>query len=228
MKDVTTGALLALETSAAACSAAVWRNGGIAAARFRVLEHGHAEALLPMAQEVMAATGLTYRGLDLVAVCVGPGSFTGVRVGVATARAMALAAGLPAVGISAFEAVAAAVPSAAAAGRTLVVALDSRRRDLFVQCFAGQAGVPSPACAVAPEALADRLPPGPVLIAGNAADRAAAALDRRRHDVVRLAAAVGPDAQGVAAVAAAWNGVPRPPRPLYLRAPDARVPDARP
>jgi tRNA threonylcarbamoyladenosine biosynthesis protein TsaB len=149
-----------------------------------------------------------------------------VRVGLATARAIALAAGIPAVGVTAFAAVRVMVPRSATRARTLVVALESRRRDRFVHCVGPAPRQALAPFAVAPEGLCARLPAGPLLLAGNAVDRAAAALGPLRRDVDRLEPA-GPDSRGVAAVAE-HDRATCPPVPLYLRAPDARLPDSRP
>ena len=97
--------------------------------------HGQAEALLPLIDDVVREAGLTASGLDIVAVTTGPGSFTGIRVGIAAALGIALAADLPLIGVTSFEAVVETVPSEARAGRHLLVALESRRADLYVQFF---------------------------------------------------------------------------------------------
>ncbi|RMD63862.1 MAG: tRNA (adenosine(37)-N6)-threonylcarbamoyltransferase complex dimerization subunit type 1 TsaB, partial [Alphaproteobacteria bacterium] len=108
--------MLALDAAGAACSAALWRDGAVRARRFEVMSRGQAERLVPMIQDVMAAAGQAYAALDAVAVACGPGGFTGVRIALATARGLALAQHLPLVGVSSFEAVAAAVPAAECEG----------------------------------------------------------------------------------------------------------------
>ena len=93
-----------------------------------------------MIERVMAEAGLAPSQLDAVAVAVGPGGFTGIRVGLAAAHGIALAGGSQLLGISSFAAVAAAVTGCGVAGcEPLLVALDSRRADLYVQLFAGDA-----------------------------------------------------------------------------------------
>ena len=105
--------------------------------------HGQAEALFPMVDDVVREAGLTPSALDVVAVTTGPGSFTGIRVGIAAARGIALAVDLPLIGVTSFEAVTKTLSSDARTGRCLLVALESRRADLYVQFFdrAGQAAL---------------------------------------------------------------------------------------
>ena len=102
--------VLAIDTALAACSAAVLdteHNGGIVASESLPMVRGHAEALLPLLRRVMQAAGLTFPAIDRIAVTTGPGSFTGLRVGIAAARGIALAADKPAVGVSTLSAYAA-------------------------------------------------------------------------------------------------------------------------
>jgi tRNA threonylcarbamoyladenosine biosynthesis protein TsaB len=202
----------------------------VLATEARPLRHGHAEALFPMIERVMAEAGLAPTQLDAVAAAIGPGGFTGIRVGLAAAHGIALAVGARLVGISSFAAVAAQV---AGTGQppceSLLVALDSRRADLYVQLFAGDAASPL----AAPQALlADQLPLyvarrnlRSLLIAGDAAEVASAALGGRAGCTV--AADSAPDARGVAAAALVElraGVMAGPVRPLYLRPPDVTLP----
>src|SRR5262245_55459547 len=127
--------LLAIETSGSACSVAVQaadRAGRPPAHEIMATSHGHATALAPMIARLAKTTGIDLKTLKGVAVSCGPGGFTGIRVGLATARAMALAIGCPAIGIGTFQALAAteARSGGPLAERNLVV-LDSRRSELF-------------------------------------------------------------------------------------------------
>jgi tRNA threonylcarbamoyladenosine biosynthesis protein TsaB len=204
------------------------RDGAVRAVESQALRHGHAEALFPMIERVMEEAGLAPAQLDAVAAAIGPGGFTGIRVGLAAAHGIALAVGARLVGISSFAAVAARI-AGDCPYETLLVALDSRRADLYVQLFARDAAAPL----AAPQALlADQLLDhvaragvGRLLIAGDAAEAAAAALDGRVSCVI--AADSAPDAQGVAAAALAElrsDAMAGPVRPLYLRPPDVTLP----
>ena len=90
--------ILAFDTATSACSAALWEDGRVGARRFETMTRGHAEALVPMIADVMDEAGTNFPRLDLIAVTVGPGAFTGLRIGLAAARGMALAAAVPCLG----------------------------------------------------------------------------------------------------------------------------------
>lgn len=224
--------LLAFDTACDACSVALWRDGATLAHDVKVMARGHSEELVPMIERVMRRTNAGFADLSAVAVTAGPGAFTGLRIALATARAMAMAAGRPAIGISTFEAIAwAAAREDASATRSLVVAIDTKRDDLYVQSFMrdgsalGFAARDDGAVLTAAEAVAV-LPSGPLLLAGDGARHLHAAMadDASRALVAR---ATVPDAADVAAVAALRlaTGVALPPlRPLYLRPPAVRLP----
>jgi tRNA threonylcarbamoyladenosine biosynthesis protein TsaB len=215
--------VLALDAAGAACSAAVWRGDGLAAHRRRAMARGHAEALMPLVLEVLRAAALDFADLGLVAVGVGPGSFTGIRIALAAARGIGLAAGLPVVGVDSFSAVAAAIAAPERAGRSLLVAIDSRRQEIFGQYYdAALAPLGAPLVA-SPQALLARRPAGPLLVGGDAAG-----LLPEAAQLVRASGPSLPDAAAIAALAAAGRAH-LPPRPLYLRAPDVTpVPPALP
>ena len=220
---------LAIDTATAACSAALWRSGAVAAGRFEIMHRGHAENLMPMVDAVMTEAGAAPDTLDLIAVTVGPGAFTGLRLGLAAARGLALATGAPCMGLTTTETLAAAVAEASgAATGAIVAALDTKRGDYYVQVFdaAGKA-VSEPAVLAAADLAG--------FVAGHAEGRAPARLAGDVQDAV--AAALGaagletaatpvifPDAKVVAALAAGRfrpGEKPAPPAPLYLRRPDA-------
>jgi tRNA threonylcarbamoyladenosine biosynthesis protein TsaB len=223
--------VLGFDTSAGACSAAVLEaEGKVRARRRQLLARGHAEVLMPMLQEVLAEAALDFAALDLLAVTTGPGTFTGIRIGLAAARGLALASGLPLLGVTSLDAVAAAVPAEERASRFLLVAIDSRRDDLFVQAYGPDDEPLGPAQAVAASALADAAPPGDIVVAGDAAERAAAILTDAGRLVALARDRAPPDAVEVAQLACRRWRPDRPvplPRPTYLRAPDVTLPAGR-
>ena len=220
--------VLGLDSAGNACSAAVLCQGKIAARRFQRMERGQAEALMPMIAAALEEAGTEIAALDLIAVTTGPGAFTGLRIGLAAARGLALASGVPALGVTSFAAIAAQVPPVQRRGKSLVVALDSKRRELYLQAFAEDNTELGEGALVAPASWPGWVPAGKLLLAGDGAPRLAAALADRAP-----ALAEGPglaDAADVARLAAAtWRPGLRPPlpRPLYLRAPDTTKPRPR-
>lgn len=219
--------LLAFDAAGGGCAAAVWSNGKVVARRGEAMRRGQAERLVPMIDSVMAEAGLRYGDLDAVAVTTGPGGFTGVRLGLATARGLALALGVPVIGVTSLQALAAAVPEREREGRTLVVLIDAKRRDLYVQAFDSALKPLHDPAALPPEALDGHLPAGALLLAGDAVEQARPALEQAgRHCTVSSGPPLA-DA-GVIAELAVSAGRPGPdapvPRPLYLRAPDVTMP----
>ena len=225
--------ILALDSATGACSVALWHDGTIVARRFAVMDRGQSEILIPMALEVLAEAGAGFPSIDVFGVTTGPGAFTGLRIGLAAARGLALASGRPLVGVSTFEAVAHGVPVEDLEGRRVLVAVESRREDIFVQTFDNKLIAIEEPRSVRPEDLV--LPDKPLLVVGDGAARLAALFDSpagnrsptTRHDV-RFAAGAGfPDAIDVAWVVAS-RGVPdtgaAPPQPFYLRPPDVTLP----
>ena len=204
--------ILAIDTSAAQCAVALLGDGAAAAERSR-MDRGHAEALFPMIDSVLTRAGAAYGELTRIAVCTGPGSFTGVRIGVAAARGLALSLGIPAIGISRFEAL------AAEAGGPVAVVLSGRGKTVYLQCFdADGAPTEAPRMTGADE-VAGTLPAGITRVAGDAA-----------HLVAGDSALIPeglPDPVFVARLAGARPAA-EPPRPLYLRGADAAPPREAP
>jgi tRNA threonylcarbamoyladenosine biosynthesis protein TsaB len=93
--------ILALDATAGTCSAALLRDGEVIASQSEIMDKGHAERLFPLIREMMAKRPLSE--IDAIAVCTGPGNFTGARIGVAAARGLALSLGVPSVGVDRFE-----------------------------------------------------------------------------------------------------------------------------
>lgn len=226
--------ILGFDTAMGACSAALWSDGDIVARRFALLQRGHAEALVPMLEEVRAAAGgLAYQDLDYIAVTVGPGTFTGIRVGLATARGLGLAAARPVIGITTLEAIAAAAMAAESERFDVTLAvIDARRDEVYAQAFDSQAEPLWPPALLSLDAVAERISKGEALLAGTGAEAVAA----RFRDAGRVCRLAGqewgqPDAAHVVRraalrIEAAPGKTWRPPSPLYIRSPDARLPNA--
>ncbi|MGA8401170.1 MAG: tRNA (adenosine(37)-N6)-threonylcarbamoyltransferase complex dimerization subunit type 1 TsaB [Stellaceae bacterium] len=216
--------ILAFDTAGSACSVAVGLDDAVLAHERQEMRHGHAEALLPMIDRVMAAADLSPKNIDTVAVTIGPGGFTGIRAGLAAAHGLALAAGARLVGVSSFAAVAGPI---AEDGMRMLVALDSRRDDLYLQLLDVRHMPVAGPEAVPPERLAAWVGDGELAIAGDAAEAAAAAIGNR--PVLRLVPNSAPDALGLLTALRRWPERADPAaHPLYLRPPDVSFPKARP
>ena len=219
--------VLAIDTALAACSAAVLdtAQGGIVASESVPMTRGHAEALVPLVQRVMAKAGLTYSDIDRVAVTTGPGSFTGLRVGIAAARGIALAADKPAVGLSTLSAYAA--PHMAEDNTLPVVAaIDARHAHVYLQVFSpGGRTSSTPRLATLQEAV-QAASAAPACIVGSAAETVAACLSKAGALPPTVDARTAPDIAWVARLGAAMPEDQAPPAPQYLRAPDAQPQNA--
>jgi tRNA threonylcarbamoyl adenosine modification protein YeaZ len=209
--------LLAIDTALEACSVAVAAAGRPPVLRSEIIGRGHAERLFGMLSSAMAEAGLAFPALGRIAVTIGPGSFTGIRVGIAAARGLALVVGCPVVGIGTLPLVAAAARGAGGA-RPVLAVLDAKRDEVYAQAFDPD-GVPlSAPCAVAPAAAAALVRPG-MALAGSGAALVAAAMPAPAEVV---AVPPVPDIAVLLGLAAAAPEPEGPPRPLYLRAPDAK------
>lgn len=217
--------LIAFDAAGGSCGAAVWRDGKILAEKLEEMHRGQAERLVPMIEEVLAQARVSHGALDALAVTVGPGAFTGVRIGLAAARGYALALGLPQIGVTTFEALAEATVAGERAGRRLLVVIDAKRADFFCQLFNSElAPLGEPFASNAGD-IASRLGAGPLLLAGDASAQALPGLEG--FDC-RLAGAAGRTQPSCVAKVAARRSLPEPdappPAPLYLRAPDVSKP----
>jgi len=219
--------ILALDTALDACAAAVLdtERRDLVASETQPMTRGHAEALMPMIARVMEAARLEFSDIDRIAVTTGPGSFTGVRVGIAAARGLALAAGKPAIGLTTLAAFTAPHVAAGFAG-TVVPVIDARHGQIYMQVFGpGGRAVIAPRLAALREAVEAVRSRAPVLLTGSAADLVAAEwpADEPPPQIVPVKA---PEIAWVARLGAAAQEDRAVPKPLYLRPPDARPQDA--
>jgi tRNA threonylcarbamoyladenosine biosynthesis protein TsaB len=215
--------VLAIDTALAACSAAVLDTeyGGIVASESLPMIRGHAEALMPLLQRVIDKAGLTFPDIDRVAVSTGPGSFTGLRVGIAAARGISLAADKPAVGLSTLSVYAA--PHIAANDRfPVVAAIEARHAQVYLQIFSpGGRTLTAPRLAPLGDAV-HAAAAAPSCIVGSAAQAVAAALSEADAPAA-VDARGAPDIAWVARMGAVVPEDQSPLKPQYLRAPDAQL-----
>ncbi len=206
-----------MDTCLGACSAAVLWDGEVVGARSEPMTRGHQERLAPMVRDTMSDAGLAFADLDRIGVTVGPGSFTGLRVGLALAKGLALALDRPCVGVGTLEALAAGIEGVTAA------VIDAGRGNLYLQIFESGAALTAPDILNVAEAAARLIEvcggrdlslvgPGAHLLQDAAPKAKVIGLDTPSPEIVaRLAAKAGL----------------APATPLYLRPPDALPKAAR-
>ena len=222
--------LLAFETAGDGCSAGCFDDGYLLALERHTEATGHAELLVPMLGAVLARAGWGMTDPEALAVTIGPGSFTGIRTGLAAARGFALVHHQPVWPVTSLAVRAAMVAErGGAGGLPIAVVLDARRGHLFLQRF-DASGMPLDGpMVVTPERAAAQLK-GPHLLIGDGVPAALRHLDAR---AMRFEDAV-PDAAAVALAAEAMRRRGEAPvpgtdlLPLYLREPDARPAAGRP
>jgi tRNA threonylcarbamoyladenosine biosynthesis protein TsaB len=208
--------ILALDTATAGTAVAVWAPDGPAVEKRDDPPPGgrpaHAGRLLILVEEALAAAGGTWDDIDRIAVGLGPGSFTGLRLGIATARGLAQARDLPLVGVSSLAALTAAANAA-------LGVIDARRGEVFAAA-PGRFGP----VAIAPEALAERIEPGWLAVGDGAV--------RFREPLERAGAAIPADDSPlhlVSALEVARLGATGEPADRDALVPDyRREPDAKP
>ncbi len=212
------GTLLVIDTALEACAVALVPAAGPAVLRSETIGRGHAELLLPMIAAVLADAGMAIGDVARIAVTTGPGSFTGIRVGVAAARGLALVTGAETVALSTLAAHAEAA-SAHLAGASVLSVIDGRRGDIHGQLFSA-AGVAlgAPRAARAGDFALEVGRTG-AWLAASGAPAIAAAMAAEGHVGRILHTLSAPDLEAL--VALARRGTPGAPRPLYLRPADA-------
>lgn len=224
---MTRSLILGIDTALSGCSAAlVDEEGGIRALRFELIARGHAERLVPMVGEMLAEAGVDSSQIGGVAVAAGPGSFTGIRVGLAAARAFALAWGTPCHGVSSLAtlALAALAENRETIGTAPFLAtIDASRGQVYAQLFR--------AAGDAPEALSDAAALSPEDAARLAADTHCTLATGSGAMLVHEASGkslvpLAPEWTDAAAVArlSRLPGFAQPPQAFYVRPHDARLP----
>ena len=214
--------VLAIDTALEACSAALIDTAAAEplAVQSLDLDRGHAEALIPLIERVLKSAGASFDSVDRIVTTIGPGSFTGLRVGISAARGLALVSGKPAVGVTTLAALIApyitesdAVP--------VVAALDARHGNLYLQMVgAGGRTLVAPRASSLRDAIR-AVALGPVRIAGSGAAMLAAHWPQNVAPPLVIDPRPAPDIIWVARLGAAADPAHAKPRPLYLRPADA-------
>jgi tRNA threonylcarbamoyladenosine biosynthesis protein TsaB len=217
--------ILSIDTALDACAAAVLDTsaGGAIALESLAMKRGHAEALMPLIARVMKASGVAFAALDRIAATTGPGSFTGLRVGLSAARGIALAVGKPVVGVTTLTAFAAPIVSENSK-HPVISAVDARHDHVYFQVLDGE-GRSLIKAKVAPVAEAlDAARFGTPHLVGNAANILAERWPTDAPPPIKVDQQPAPDIAWVAWLGAAVSPESAPARPYYLRAPDAKPP----
>jgi tRNA threonylcarbamoyladenosine biosynthesis protein TsaB len=214
--------ILAVDTALGACSVALLEDDKTLAHIFEPMDRGHAERLAPMVEEAMRIAGLGFSSLDRLAVTVGPGTFTGQRVGLAFMRGLRLALRLPLTGVTTLEAM--AVAAMAQTGEQKAAAIhDARRNEAYLLLSDGERVVQRPIVLPFANAVEQIALFGNCTLAGSGAQAAAEKLGPG----FALSGIRQPDALWVARLAAQRPPTQDAPGPLYLRAPDAKLPGGK-
>ncbi|HEY1723397.1 MAG TPA: tRNA (adenosine(37)-N6)-threonylcarbamoyltransferase complex dimerization subunit type 1 TsaB [Magnetospirillaceae bacterium] len=216
---------LAFDCSTTGCAAAVLDGERVLARGEAPTGRGQSEALMPLLNGVMSEARLDWPQLELIGVTVGPGSFTGLRIGLAAARGFALALGIPIAGVTTAEVLAAGVPMDERGAHPILVAIDSKRAEPFVQAFASDLTPLAPVAAMTVEAAA-KLVTGVQLLVGDGAAKLVPLIS----GAILSKAPTRPDPVVLARLAAWLHGEGRalPPEPLYLREAGVTLPKTAP
>jgi len=212
--------ILAFDTSMAACSACVYdtQRAAVLAQAHALMDKGQAEALAPMVRDVIAQAGIGFAALNRIAVTTGPGTFTGVRIGLAFARGLGVSLRVPVVGVNSLAAIAANEKSRS---HPIVVVSDARGGEVYVATFDAAGHELTPPSILRREDVAAMLPAGRVRVLGSGAG---ALLDQQM--LLRSGAGDLPVAANFVRNAADLPTTEFPPQPLYLRPPDVKLPIA--
>jgi tRNA threonylcarbamoyladenosine biosynthesis protein TsaB len=217
--------ILAIDTALDACAAGVLDTdaGKLIAQQSEAMKRGHAEALMPLIARVIKQAGIGFAALDRIAVTTGPGSFTGLRVGLSAARGIALAANKPVVGVTTLTAYAAPIVSESGT-HPVISAIDARHNQVYFQAVSGDgSSLIRPQIGPIEEALgAARF--GAAYLVGNAAALLGQRWPADALPPFKVDAQAAPDIAWVAWLGAAVSPNTAPARPFYLRAPDAKPP----
>lgn len=215
---------LAFDTCLDACSVALvdGAQNTVLASRHVLMNRGQAEALFPLIDETVKEAGLAPTDLEQIAVTCGPGTFTGVRIGVAAARGLALSSNLPVVGLTSLQAIALCTVASQAPSKPVASVIDARRDELYLGLYGPDGTIVRAPVAVPLADAAAQLGQEAYVLAGSGARLIA---DQLPHCTLSPNPDL-PEARLWAPMAAQMPAEATPPLPIYLRAPDAKPPAA--
>lgn len=215
--------ILAIDTALDACAAGILDTGTgqLIAHESLSMKRGHAEALMPLLARVMQQSAIGFAALDRIAVTTGPGSFTGLRVGLSAGRGIGLASGKPVVGVTTLAAYAAPVVSQNG-DAPVIAAIDARHDHVYVQAVSGNGTSLQRPCVIPIDEAIEAARFGAPHLVGNAAGVLAARWPTDAPAPVTVSDQAAPDVSWVAWLGAAVDPQTALARPFYLRAPDAK------
>ena len=222
--------VLAFDTATSSCAITIWQNHQILAEEQQVIDRGHAEVLVPLIETVLIQANLSYQELDLLAVTTGPGAFTGIRIGLATARSLAVVCNLPLIGITNFEALVNAIPKSERIGCKILVVLETKRSDFYICMYDENLSVLVEPQTIDGSGLGLLVQKGTLLLTGDAIERALPFLRVPGIQVVKSTSEyyVNPGIVAELAVGMMGSGlVVDKPLPFYLKSPDVNLPETQ-
>jgi tRNA threonylcarbamoyladenosine biosynthesis protein TsaB len=228
-----TDIILALDTAMNGCGACVYDGAGDRAfVQSEAMTRGQSERLMPMIEELMGQAGLSYKNLQAIAVTVGPGAFTGLRIGLSTARALGLALERPVFGVTTLQVLAWQFTAQQKPDAPLVVLVESKREDFYMQAFDAQARPASQAMAAPAEEIVAMVMQTPCIFTGDAVGRFRALLtpaQTKGHIFDESISLPDPAliARQLRVQGAEAGAFTRDLQPVYLRGADVTLPKVR-
>lgn len=212
--------ILAIDTALGAVAACVFdaRSGAVIATERLFLERGHAEALVPLLERIVSQLAGRFEAIDRVVVTTGPGSFTGIRVGVAAAKSIGTARNIEVVGVSTLTAFAA--PLLGREGFRVASVIDARHGNVYFECFDSDGAIIHEAAVLPVREAAARLGSGPTILAGPGASLVAIEAWSQGMKAEVGCEAASPDVEYVARLGALAEPAESPAQPFYLKAAD--------
>ena len=164
--------ILFFDAASSVCSAAIFADGVVIAKNQKLITNQHAEILVSMIEQILSDVKMDYSDLNLISTTIGPGSFTGIRIGLATARGLSLACNIPLIGVTNFEVLAYAVERIDRVGRRILVILETKRDDFYTCVYSDQLDLIHGPMAIEGDALEKLSDPGRTIVLGDRVKRA--------------------------------------------------------